>query len=295
MKAAIPFPDISPELFAIELGPFEFALRWYALAYIAALLLGWWIAVRLVKRPPLWSPLAPPLEAARVESLVTWIVLGVVLGGRLGSVLIYNPDYYLQNPHEILMLWRGGMSFHGGLLGVVIAVIAFSRIHGLRLLSVADLLAVATPPGLLLGRLANFINAELWGRPTDLPWGVVFPGESAQSCATAEAPCARHPSQIYEAGLEGIALGLILWWLVRRGALQRPGRIAGVFFVGYGMARFVVELVRQADPQFITPENPMGHVVELGPLGLSMGQALSLPMIAFGLILLSLSLRKPRA
>jgi len=283
MIAAIPFPDISPELFSIEIGPLVFALRWYALAYIAGLLIGWWIVVRLVKRAPLWAPAAPPMQPTQVEALLTWIILGVVLGGRLGFVLFYQPAYYLQNPHEIVMIWQGGMAFHGGLTGVMIAVIGFSRLNKLPLLSVADTLAVATPLALFLGRIANFINAELWGRPTDLPWGVIFPGELAQACATLEAPCARHPSQLYEAGLEGLVLGAVLWVLVRRGVLARPGFATGVFFAGYGLARFVVELVRQADPQFITLTNPTGYVVQLGPAGLSMGQLLSLPMILVGL------------
>jgi len=283
MLAAIPFPDISPEIFAITIGPLNFALRWYALAYIAGLLLGWWIVVRLVRRQALWAPMSPPMKAEQVEALLTWIILGVVVGGRLGFVLFYQPGYYLENPHEVPMVWRGGMAFHGGFLGVVIAVIGFSRVNGLPVVSVADALALATPPALFLGRMANFINAELWGRPTDAPWGVVFPGELAQACATDAVPCARHPSQLYEAGLEGLLLGLVLLFLVGRGALGRTGLLSGVFFTGYGLARFVVELVRQADPQFITPANPMGYVVQLGNMGLSMGQVLSLPMIALGL------------
>jgi len=294
MLAAIPFPDISPEIFAIDLGPITFALRWYAMAYIVALLMGWWIAVRLVKRPALWKPLSPPMPPEQVEALLTWIILGVVLGGRLGFVLFYQPGYFLENPHQIVMIWQGGMAFHGGLLGVVVSVALFSRLNTLRVLSVADILAVATPLGLLLGRIANFINAELWGRPTDAPWGVIFPGELAQACATDAVPCARHPSQLYEAGMEGVLLGLVLWWLVRRGGLARPGLATGVFFIGYGIARFIVELVRQADPQFITPDNPMGYVMHLGRVGLSMGQLLSLPMIRIGLVFWLISLRSAR-
>lgn len=295
MLAALPFPDISPEIFSIDIGPLSFALRWYALAYIAGLLLGWWIVVRLVRRAAYWAPMPAPMAPPQVEALLTWIILGVVLGGRLGFVLFYQPGYYLRNPDEIVMLWHGGMSFHGGFLGVAVALILFCRINRLPLLSSADALAVATPLALFLGRLANFINAELWGRPTDLPWGVVFPGELAQACATNAAPCARHPSQLYEAGMEGLILGLVIWALVRRGALARPGLVTGVFFAGYGLARFVVELVRQADPQFITPDNPMGYVFQAGPVGLSMGQLLSLPMILIGLGFVLHSRRKAPA
>lgn len=294
MLAALPFPDINPEIVSIDLGPIVLALRWYAMAYIAALLIGWWVIVRLVRRPALWQPGAAPMTPAQVEAHLTWIILGVVLGGRLGFVLFYQPGYYWENPEEALMLWHGGMSFHGGLIGVILAMAGFSRLNRLPLLSVADCLAVVTPIGLFLGRVANFINAELWGRPTDLPWGVIFPGELAQACATETDACARHPSQLYEAGLEGLLLGLVMLILVRRGALGRPGRLTGVFLIGYGLSRFVVELVRQADPQFITPDNPMGYVVQFGAVGMSMGQLLSLPMIAAGLGLLLLAKRPAR-
>lgn len=284
MQAMIPFPDISPEIFSISLFGIEFALRWYALAYIVGIVIGWRLVVATVKRPHLWPGGAAPMDARAVEDLLTWVILGVILGGRLGFVVFYQPAYYLQNPAEILQVWQGGMSFHGGLLGVVVACIAFSWRRGIPWLSVADVLCMATPAGLLLGRIANFINAELWGRPTDLPWGVVFPGRAAQDCPGIEGPCARHPSQLYEAGLEGLVLGAVLLWLVwMRGALTRPGLATGVFFAGYGLSRFVVEFARQADPQFITPDNPMGWVVQAGGMGLSMGQLLSLPMIVLGL------------
>ncbi len=284
MHAMIPFPEISPEIFSISLFGIEFALRWYALAYIAGIVIGWRLVVATVKRPHLWPGGAAPMDARAVEDLLTWVILGVILGGRLGFVVFYQPAYYLQNPAEILQVWQGGMSFHGGLLGVVVACIAFSWRRGIAWLSVADVLCMATPAGLLLGRIANFINAELWGRPTDLPWGVVFPGRAAQDCPGVEGPCARHPSQLYEAGLEGLVLGAVLLWLVwMRGALKRPGLATGVFFAGYGLSRFVVEFARQADPQFITADNPMGWVVQAGGMGLSMGQLLSLPMIVLGL------------
>ena len=277
----IPFPNISPEIFTISLFGAEFSLRWYALAYLAGLLLGWRIIVLLMRRPALWGG-AAPMQPARVEELLTWVVAGVISGGRLGFVLFYDRAYYFANPVDILKVWEGGMSFHGGFLGVVIAAWLYARRNGIAPLHLADALAVAAPAGLLLGRIANFINAELWGRPTDAPWGVIFPGEAAQNCPGVVGPCARHPSQMYEAGLEGLALGLILLILVRRGGLMRPGLALGVFLAGYGLARFVVEFFRQADARFITPDNPWGHVVG-GPVwGVTMGQILSLPMVAIG-------------
>ncbi|HMM08186.1 MAG TPA: prolipoprotein diacylglyceryl transferase [Paracoccus solventivorans] len=277
----IPFPEISPDVFAITIAGREFALRWYALAYLAGLLIGWRIIVALMRRPRLWGG-AAPMRPEQVEELLTWVVVGVILGGRLGFVLFYEPGYYLSHPAEIIKVWQGGMSFHGGFLGVVLAAWAWARRHGIAALRLADALAVAAPVGLLLGRLANFINAELWGRPTDAPWGVIFPGEAAQDCPGIVGACARHPSQLYEAGLEGLLLGLVLLVLVRRGGLARPGLALGVFLAGYGLARFVVEFFRQADARFITPDNPLGHVLG-GPVwGVTMGQLLSLPMVAVG-------------
>ncbi|MDJ0858368.1 MAG: prolipoprotein diacylglyceryl transferase [Dinoroseobacter sp.] len=286
MPFAIPFPTLSPELFSIEIGGFTLALRWYALAYIVGLIVGWRIVVGLVSRPALWGPGGPPMTTTQVEALLTWVIVAIILGGRLGYVLFYQPGYYLQNPGEILILWRGGMSFHGGFAGVVIAVALFCRSEKIPILSAADALAVATPLGLFLGRVANFINAELWGRPTDLPWGVIFPGFAAQDCGLAIGEiCARHPSQLYEAGLEGMVLGIALVWLVARGALKKRGMVFGVFLAGYGAARFLVELVRQPDAQFVTETNPIGYALQFwanGP-GLTMGQILSLPMIVLGL------------
>lgn len=278
----IPFPQISPEIFSIQLFGIELALRWYALAYLVGLLIGWRIMVGLMRRPALWGD-AAPMRPEQVEELLTWVILGVVLGGRLGFVLFYEPGYYLANPAQIPVIWRGGMSFHGGFLGVVLASWWFCRRHDIPALRLADALAVATPIGLGLGRIANFINAELWGRPTDAPWGVIFPGEAAQTCPGIEGPCARHPSQLYEAGLEGVLLALALFALVRAGGLRRPGQALGLFLAGYGLSRFVVEFFRQADAQFITPDNPLGHVLG-GPVwGVTMGQLLSLPMVVIGL------------
>ena len=286
MIAAIPFPDLSPDLISVTLWGSEFALRWYALAYIAGIVIAWWLAVRALKRPALW-PGEPPMAAKQVEDLVTWIVLGVIIGGRLGFVLVYQPGQYLANPGDILKVWQGGMSFHGGFAGVIVASLVYTWRHRIPRLATADLIAHAVPPGLLLGRLANFINAELWGRPTDLPWGVIFPGEAAQDCPGLLTLCARHPSQLYEAGLEGLLLGIVLLWLVfRKGALKTPLLTTGVFVMGYGMARFIVEFFRQPDVQFQTPDNPLGLAYRIGEFGLTMGQTLSLPMILFGLYLI---------
>jgi len=284
--AYIPFPDISPEIYSFEIFGLTLALRWYALAYIAGLLIGWRLILRLIATARLW-PKGAPMQAEQVERLLTWVILGVIIGGRTGFVLFYQPDYYLANPGQILRVWEGGMSFHGGFLGVVVATLIFCRREAIPMLSAADLMAVATPPGLLLGRIANFINAELWGRPTALPWGVAFPSEAAQSCPGVVGICARHPSQLYEAGLEGLVLGSLLLIIVwRRGWLARPGAVAGLFFAGYGAARFAVEFVRQPDAQFVTDGNPLGLAWQVGGYGLTMGQALSLPMIAVGLYLI---------
>ncbi|MCD9149537.1 prolipoprotein diacylglyceryl transferase [Pseudophaeobacter flagellatus] len=285
MQAMIQFPDISPEIFSISLFGMEFALRWYALAYIAGILIAWRLAVAALKTPRLWPAQTPPMQPQQVEDLMTWIILGVILGGRLGFVLFYQPGYYLSHPVEILRIWQGGMAFHGGLLGVIVATWAYAARHGIAKIQMADLVAYTVPTGLLLGRLANFINAELWGRPTDLPWGVAFPGDAAQSCGqTLGSLCARHPSQLYEALLEGLVLGSLLIWLVwRRQAFLRPGLALGLFLAGYGAARFLVEFFRQPDAQFVSQGNPLGLAWQLGGYGLTMGQILSLPMVALGL------------
>ncbi|MCC5961143.1 MAG: prolipoprotein diacylglyceryl transferase [Rhodobacteraceae bacterium] len=286
---AIMFPDISPVIFQIDLGSFTFALRWYALAYIAGFLLGWWIIQSLMKRPTLWPADTAPLPAAKVEGLLTYVIIGVILGGRLGFVLFYQTGYYMAYPAEILRIWEGGMSFHGGFAGVVVAGLVYCRRHAVPPLQLADSMALVAPIGIGLGRVANFVNAELWGRPTTMPWGVVFPGAQAQNCPWdwPVALCARHPTQLYEAALEGAVLFAVLAWLVwRSGWLKTPGAVTGVFIAGYGLARFTVEFWRQADAQFISPDNPLGHVVTLGQAGITMGQVLSLPMIVIGLALL---------
>lgn len=293
MQALIPFPQISPEIFSLDLGFFVFSLRWYALAYIVGILIGWRITLQLLRNEALWPGREAPANGEQLEALMTWIILGVVIGGRLGFVLFYQPGYYLQNPGEVLMVWQGGMSFHGGMLGVIAGIVIFCWRQGIPLLGMTDAVSVGVPPALLLGRIANFINGELWGRPTDLPWGVVFPGEMAQNCPGVVGPCARHPSQLYEAGMEGLLLGALLLALAYRGGLRWRGYLTGVFLTGYGLARFIVEFARQADAQFITPDNPMGNVIEFGATGtgLSMGQLLSLPMIAVGLGLIAYAMR----
>lgn len=279
----IPFPNVSPDIFSIPLGPITLTLRWYALAYIVGLLAGWKLIVHMINTPRLWSDV-PPITTEAVERLLTWVIFGVILGGRLGYVLFYQPDHFLTNPGQILRVWEGGMSFHGGFLGVVVAGIWFCKREGIKMLPLADLMAAVAPIGLLLGRLANFINAELWGRPTDLPWGVAFPGEAAQTCTDVLTICARHPSQLYEAALEGLLLLIVLSYLIwRRNWLKTPGKIAGLFFAGYGVARFLVEFVRQPDAQFITEGNPLGLAYHVAGYGLTMGQVLTLPMIIIGI------------
>jgi phosphatidylglycerol:prolipoprotein diacylglycerol transferase len=293
MWAAIQFPNLSPEAFGFDLFGMHFGIRWYALGYIVGIAIGWWIIRMAISRPHLWAGEQPAMTRAQLEELVTWMVIGIIAGGRLGFVLFYQPGYYLQNPLDIVKIWQGGMSFHGGFLGVVIGVILFSRKYQLVTWSILDLLAIATPPALGLVRVANFVNGELWGRPTDAPWGVIFPGPAAQACATATEPCVRHPSQLYEAGLEGLVLGAVLLFLAfARGWLKRPAMLSGLFLLGYGLARFTVEFFRQADAQFITPDNPWGHVVRLGEAGLTMGQVLTLPMIIFGIAFLVYGARR---
>lgn len=292
MPFVLPFPDIDPTLFSIQFMGIDFAIRWYALAYVAGLLLGWRYVAALCARPGLWGGQAP-MPAERTDDLLTWMVLAVILGGRIGYVLFYQPGFFLANPGQILAVWQGGMSFHGGLLGVATGIIAFSLRNGFRILSVGDAVAAAAPIGIFFGRIANFINGELWGKPSTLPWAVMFPGEGAVCPPDWIAVCARHPSQIYEAALEGALLFLILLVAIRRGALARPGRVFGLFLIGYSLSRMIVELFRQADAQFVTPDNPAGHVMALGQWGLTMGQLLSLPMLALGLFLFLRARRVP--
>jgi len=284
MLAALPFPDIDPVIFSFQAFGITIALRWYALAYIVGIAIGWQLIAYALRRAHLWRDDVPPMLTAKLEDLLTYIVIGVIAGGRLGYVLFYQPAYFIANPLEIPQIWTGGMSFHGGFLGVVIAVALFSHRHKVPLGSLADVVALSATPAILLVRCANFINGELWGRPTDVPWAFIFPGEAAQSCDGIVGACARHPSQLYEAGLEGLVLGALLMFLAFRfGALKKPWLLTGVFFAGYGIARFLVEFVRQPDAQFVGPDNPLGWRFDFGDWGLTMGQSLSLPMIIIGI------------
>lgn len=286
MFMAIPFPAIAPEIFSIEIGSFTFALRWYALGYLVGIAIGWWVMARAISRVSLWIG-DPPISRAQLEDYATWAIVGIIIGGRLGYVMFYERAYFMANPGDIPKIWTGGMSFHGGFAGVILVTWLYAMRHKVELAKFADLVAIAAPIGIGLVRLANFINAELWGRPTTVPWGVIFPGAAAQDCPGWDATlgaCARHPSQLYEAALEGFILAIIMITLAfKRGWLKHPGKLTGLFFLGYGLARFMVEFFRQADAQFITPDNPWGHVIRVGDLGITMGQTLTLPMIAIGI------------
>lgn len=271
----MPFPDISP--IAFEIGPF--AVRWYALGYLAGIFLGAWYATFLLRRTQLWAKDTPPFPAKEIWDFAFWAVIGIVVGGRIGYVLFYSPAYYISKPLDVFALWDGGMSFHGGLIGILSTMAYFVRSKGGSILSGYDLLGCISTFGLFFGRVANFINAELYGAPTDLPWGVVFPTDPEQ--------LARHPSQLYEAGLEGLLLFIIIaigTW--RFGWLKRPGLTAGIFGIGYALGRSLVEFVRLPDPQ-------LGYL--LGTSWLTMGMVLSLPILVAGIALIAYALARPRA
>ena len=265
----LPYPDINPVL--VHIGPL--AVRWYALAYIVGILAGWFYARALIASKSLWGG-AAPLTLTDFDDFIIWVTLGIILGGRIGYVLLYDLPLFAAHPAQIVQLWNGGMSFHGGFLGVTVAIILFARRRGIPILSLGDLTTAVAPIGLFLGRLANFINGELWGRPADVPWAMIFPTGG---------PVPRHPSQLYEAALEGIVLFVVLNLLVGRGALKRPGVITGAFALGYGIARIVCEFFREPDPQ-------------LGFLwgGLTMGMLLSIPLMLAGIGILACSLREPK-
>jgi phosphatidylglycerol:prolipoprotein diacylglycerol transferase len=267
MPLVIPYPSIDPVL--VALGPVP--IRWYALAYIAGLVLGWAYARLLVAKSALWGKVPRP-EPGVIDDLLVYAAIGVVVGGRLGYVLFYNLPYYLANPVEIGSVWNGGMAFHGGFLGAALGLVVLARRRGCAVLALADVSAAAVPIGIFLGRIANFIKPELWGRPTEVAWGMVFPGAG---------PEPRHPSQLYEAGLEGLALFVLLWVAIRLGALRRPGLVTGLFCVGYGVARTTCEFFREPDPQlgFLFAEATMGML-------------LSLPLIAVGLLLVVRAVRR---
>src|SRR5476649_2924460 len=264
----IPFPAFDPVL--VHLGPL--AIRWYALAYITGILLGWAYARMLVRAERLWGGKAP-LSVVDFDDFLLWVTLGIILGGRLGYVLFYNPSHFAAHPLEIFQLWKGGMSFHGGFTGCVAAVVLFARKRGIPFLSLGDITCAVGPIGIFLGRIANFINGELWGRAADVPWAMVFPNGG---------PLARHPSQLYEAALEGLLLLAILALLMRAGALQRPGLIIGSFACVYAIARSICEFFREPDAQ-------------LGFLwgGATMGQLLSIPLFLAGLGFIVFALKHP--
>ena len=263
----LPYPTFDPVL--ISFGPF--AIRWYALAFIAAILLGWLYARALTANARYWGGPAP-LTVADYDDFVLWITLGTILGGRTGYVLFYNLDHFVAQPAEIVQVWNGGMSFHGGFLGCLVAIVVFAWRRGIPILSLADVTCAVAPPGIFLVRLANFVNGELWGRPTDVPWAMIFPqGDDLP----------RHPSQLYEATLEGLVLLLILYGLIRRGALQRPGLVIGAFAMLYAVFRSVCELFREPD-------------VQLGFLwhGTTMGMLLSAPIFLAGAGFVAHALRR---
>ena len=285
----MPFPEFDPVL--IHLGPLP--IRWYALAYVAGIVLGWWYASRLAKTERLWSPGKPPVTGPQLDDLVLWITLGVILGGRFGYALFYKPAMFAQvftgdswgERLELLQLWTGGMSFHGGFLGVVVAIALYANRQKINPLSLGDLIAPVAPIGLLFGRIANFINGELWGRETTVPWAIRFCNARIEQmygfCPAGNEP--RHPSQLYEAGLEGllllIILSLAIWkWKM----LKRPGFVTGLFLLGYGVCRAALENVRQ-------PDAGLEHL----PLGLTMGMILSIPMMLVGAWLIWRALKKP--
>jgi phosphatidylglycerol:prolipoprotein diacylglycerol transferase len=265
----ITYPKFDPVL--ISVGPF--AVRWYALAYIAGILFGWLYARRIIANQRYWGGPAP-FTVADYDDFVLWVTLGIILGGRIGYVLFYNFQFFRDNPAEMLKVWNGGMSFHGGFLGCVIAVGLFSLKRRISFLSLGDITCAVGPLGLFLGRLANFVNGELWGRETDVPWAMIFPADREQ--------LARHPSQLYEATLEGLVILVILYILIRRGALKRPGVIIGAFAMLYAVFRSFCELFREPD-------------VQLGFLwrGTTMGMLLSIPLFLAGAAFVAYALRRP--
>jgi phosphatidylglycerol---prolipoprotein diacylglyceryl transferase len=263
----IRFSDLGlhPDVFSIGF----FTLRWYSLAYIAGIVVGWWYLLKLLAQP------GAPMARRHADDLVFYATLGIILGGRIGYVLFYAPEM-LTSPLRILRLWDGGMSFHGGVIGVSLAIIAFARKNGLQWLRIHDYVACVVPFGLFFGRLANFVNGELWGKPADVPWAIVFERGGGE--------VARHPSQLYEAGLEGIVLFALLWFFFwRTKARYAPGKLVGIFLVGYGCARFFVEFFREPDSQF------QGTFFATT---IHMGQLLCIPMILGGAFLIATAERR---
>jgi phosphatidylglycerol:prolipoprotein diacylglycerol transferase len=276
---AIPFPAIDPV--AISVGPLS--VKWYGLAYVAGLLGGWWQARRIAGNDALWHGRARPTPVS-LDDMLLWVALGVVIGGRMGYVLFYNLEQFVADPVEIIRVWNGGMSFHGGLIGALAAMWLFAKKQGVPLLSVLDLVAPVAPIGLFFGRIANFINAELWGRPApDFPYAVIFPDAG---------PVPRHPSQLYEAATEGLLLLVLIGLVVRMGGYRRPGLAAGVFGVGYAVFRIGCEFFREPDPQlgFL-----FGTSVDALKGGITMGMVLSLPLLAAGIALILVALKRTPA
>lgn len=280
---ALPFPEISPFVFP-PVGPFEvagmslgpFGIRWYAMGYVVGILLAWRYGTALIRNARLWPHRGPAATSLQIDDLILWATLGIILGGRLGYLLFYSPATFWEAPGQIVQVWNGGMSFHGGALGVVIATLVFARLNKIDILRLGDVVAASAPFGLFLVRVANFINGELWGRPTDVPWAMVFP-----NAPTAEP---RHPSQLYEAGLEGIALFLIMRWATHRaGMLDRRGVVVGLFLAGYGLIRIALEQVREPDLEYMNAF----------PFGLTMGMMLSAPMVIAGAIFIWRGLKEP--
>ena len=288
------FPDIDPVVhigpLALQWGPL--AIRWYALAYVAGILLGWRYAVRMVKTPSLWGGRTPTATPVQIDDLVLWLTLGIILGGRLGYILFYmlmnegQRSGLAANPLAAFKIWEGGMSFHGGFLGVCVAILLFARQQKIDVLKLGDLIAPVAPIGIFFGRIANYINGELWGRVTDHPFGVVFCNQTIQAANGGRCPAGpdpRHPSQLYEAALEGLLLFAILWVATHRLKwLQRRGALIGTFLVGYGLFRALLENVRNPD-----------EGMPIFPFGLTMGMILSIPMLLVGVWLLWKALREP--
>ena len=256
----IPFPEINP--IALQIGPL--AVRWYGLAYAAGLIIGWLYIRQLLERQQLWKNETAPMRPDDADELLVWVAAGVILGGRLGHVLFYNPDFYFANPMEIFAIWKGGMAFHGGLLGTGIAMALFARREGISVWPVMDLVSAAVPIGLFFGRVANFINAEVVGSVTKMPWGMVFPGAGDEP---------RHPAMLYEAALEGIALFLILRYFTHtRLSLRMPGLTTGIFLIGYAVFRIFCELFKIVDYRLVLDDYPI-----------TKGMVYSVPMLLLGL------------
>ncbi len=266
----IAYPVIDPVL--VHIGPLP--IRWYALSYIGALLGGWIGARYLAARPKLWGARAHA-SVLSMDDLVVYMAAGIILGGRVGYVLFYNLPFYKGHPLDALRVWQGGMSFHGGLIGAALAMTMFAWRNRLHVLAVTDMVVPVVPIGIVMVRLANFIKPELWGRATDVPWAMIFPGSDGQP---------RHPSQLYEAGLEGVVLFIVLWIVVYAGGLRRSGLLTGAFGIGYGTARIVCEFFREPDKQ-------LGYLFH----GATMGMLLSTPLVVLGLLLLVRAMRRPRS